>query len=386
MFIVAAPPPAVQSASLSFAAPPRSALAATGFATPQPAPVLVKVAAPQTVVSSSATVTKAPAQVASAAVQTPPVDASSDAALPAATRPLPNPAGLSPMTLLKQTLSSSSSLIAEDPSATQPAVGLWVLATSSCILPAGTDLNGWADCTQPLGFNGGELAVLEKPKAGNKALATGGLFSIARTRYRMGAAPAVTPVKGAPAVPAFLAAAGAPALVQVEVPGLTGKSYVFIAVRPEITDAEGRFVSARAWPVACPAPATPGVSRRGDRCFASTLAAVRDAASAAPADGGYILRWIDPTDAGSAGDTTGARTYAAPPPVVFKAPKKLSPLEAAEPLPITDLPPELAAQQPQLPQYATRDEGSKDEAPATKAAPTAKATPAKAAVKAKKKS
>jgi hypothetical protein len=125
------------------------------------------------------------------------------------------------------------------------------------------------------------------------------------------------------------------------------------------------------------------VTRRGDRCFASTLQAVRDAAAAVPANGGYILRWIDPTDAGSAGDTTGARVYAPPPPPVFKAPKKLTPLEAAEPLPITDLPPELAAQQPQLPAYAPREEGGDDAAAPAK--PKA-ATPAKPAAKAKKKS
>lgn len=375
MFLVAAPTPAVQSGAVSFAPPPKSALAAaagTPVVSTSPPP-LVKVSAPQAVVAPPAPVVPAPAPpVASEPMQ--------DVALPAATRPLPSPAGLSPMTLLKQTLASSSSLLPEDAAAPQPAVGLWVLATASCILPAGTDLNGWADCTQPLGFNVGELAILEKPKAGNKALTTGGLYSIARTRYRTGSAPVVTPAKGTLAVPAFLAA-GPPALVQVEVPGLTGRSYVYIAIRPEIVDSEGRFVSARAWPVSCPAPATPGVSRRGDRCFAATLAAVRDAASAAPADGGYVLRWIDPTDAGSAGDTTGARTYAAPPPVVFKAPRKLTPLEAAEPLPITDLPPELAAQQPQLPQYAVRDEGSKDDTPAVKAKPA----PAKPVLKAKKK-
>ena len=367
---------------MSFAAPPRSALAAAAVSG---APVVVKAANPAgTAAQPAPTVVPAapappPAQAATS------VDPAPDIALPTPTRPLPSPAGLSPMALLKTTLAATSSLVAEDPTAPQPAAGLWVLATSTCVLPAGTDLNGWADCTQPLGFNGGELAVLEKPKAGNKAQLTGGLFSIARTRYRVGAAPVAPAAKGALAAPAFLAA-GPPALVQVEVPGLTGRSYVYIAVRPEITDAEGRFVSARAWPVACPAPATPGVNRRGDRCFAASLAAVRDAASAAPSDGGYILRWIDPTDAGSAGDTTGARVYAPPPPVVFKAPKKLTPLEAAEPLPITDLPPELAAQQPQLPQYAPRDEGG-DEATSSKAAarPAVKTKAPTAGTKAKAK-
>ena len=105
---------------------------------------------------------------------------------------------------------------------------------------------------------------------------------------------------------------------------------------------------------------------------AATFKAVADASAAVPADGGYTLRWIDPTDAGSAGDTGGSRAYAEPPPAVFKAPRKLTPLEAAEPLPITDLPPELAAQQPKLPVYSAREEGD-DSAPAKTAAPKAKA-------------
>lgn len=403
--IIALVPPSVialqvaSAPAIAFAPPPQSAISGAGTvakvavktpgATIGPAaPTLMAQAAPalaQTVVTRTTTTqttttvlgaAAAPAQ-ASAAEAAASGDTASLAAVPVPTRPLPSPAGIAPMTLLKTTLAAASPLIASDPSIAQPADGLWVLATVGCPLPTGTDLNAWADCTQPLGFNAGELAVLEKPKAGNKAQQTGGLFSIARTRYRLGSLGAASP-QSLPGTPG-------PALVQVEVPGLTGRSYIYVAVRPEIMDGEGRFVSARAWPVPCPAPATPGVNRRGDRCFASTLQAVKDAAAAEPVNGGYSLRWIDPTDAGSAGDTTGARVYAPPPAPVFKAPRKLTPLEAAQPLPISDLPPELAAQQPTTPVYAPREEGGDDSAPAKNT--SAKATKsAKSAAKAKKKS
>jgi hypothetical protein len=270
------------------------------------------------------------------------------------------------MTLLRTTLAATTPLLASAPAGVEPAAGLWVLATAQCPLPYGTDLNGWADCTQPLGFNAGELAVLQKPKAGNKAQVTGGLYSIARTRYRVAPLPAATPSPlGLPT----------PGLVQIDIPGVTGRSYIYVAVSPEIVDSDGRFVSARAWPVACPPPASPEVSRRGDRCVASSLQAVVSAAAVAPGDGGYILRWIDPTDAGSAGDTGGGRAYAPPPAPVFKPPRKLTPLEAAEPLPISDLPPELAAQQLPMPLYAPREEGD-DTFTAPESAAPAKAKPA----------
>ena len=370
--IIAFEPPAVialqsgsRSPAVAFAAPPRSVAAGTG-------------AVIKTSVSSTSVVAQPAQPTTATAIQAaaPPPGAADPSLAIAPTTPLPNPGGISPMTLLRTTLAATTPLVAADSATPQPAAGLWVLATARCPLPAGTDLNAWAECTQPLGFNGGELAVLEKPKAGNKAQVTGGLFSIARTRYRTAPLP-TAPGTTMPGLPG-------PAVVQVEVPGLTGRSYVYIAIRPEITDAEGRFVSARAWPVACPPPGSPDVTRRGERCIATSVKAVADAASATPADGGYMLRWIDPTDAGSAGDTGGSRAYAPPPPVVYKAPRKLTPLEAAEPLPITDLPPELAAQQPQVPTYAPRDEGD-DSAPAKAAAPKAKAA-AKAATKAKKKS
>lgn len=371
MILAIAPPQviALQSASgapaVVFAPPPRSTLSGAGAA-----------ATGRSVVTTTSTTVSAtdfkPAPAAAAQTA-----AGADPSLSVApTTPLPSPGGISPMALLRTTLAATTPLVAADSATPQPAAGLWVLATARCPLPAGTDLNAWAECTQPLGFNGGELAVLEKPKAGNKAQVTGGLFSIARTRYRTAPLPAA-PGTTLPGLPG-------PAVVQVEVPGLTGRSYVYIAIRPEITDADGRFVSARAWPVACPPPGSPDVTRRGDRCVAASLKAVADAASAMPADGGYTLRWIDPTDAGSAGDTGGSRSYAPPPPAVYKAPRKLTPLEAAEPLPISDLPPDLAAQQPQVPAYGPRDEGD-DSAPAKAAAPKAKAA-AKPAVKARKKS
>ena len=377
MIIALAPPSVIAlqsvggSPSVTFAPPPKSAVTGAGS--------LVTTRA--VVSSTTTTVTTSPAPISvAAAVPSAAQAATPDASLTVApTTALPSPGGVSPMALLRTTLAATTPLVTASTPAIEPAAGLWVLATARCPLPAGTDLNAWAECTQPLGFNGGELAVLEKPKAGNKAQTTGGLFSIARTRYRTAPLPAV-PGTTLPGLPG-------PAVVQVEVPGLTGRSYVYIALRPEITDAEGRFVSARAWPVACPPPGSPDVTRRGDRCVASSLKAVADAASAMPTDGGYVLRWVDPTDAGSAGDTGGSRTYAPPPPVVYKAPRKLTPLEAAEPLPITDLPPELAAQQPQVPAYAPRDEGD-DSAP-TKAA-SSKAggakTTAKPAAKVKKKS
>lgn len=341
-----------------FAPPPRSALAADAT----------------TAAAASVTVTRVSSQAAPAlpiappppsppqrSPPPPPPPAAPDTtgvAVAVPSRPLPSPGGIAPMALLKTTLAAASPLVPGDPAVAQPADGLWVLATAGCPLPSATDLNAWAECTQPLGFNGGELAVLEKPKGANKAAQTGGLFSIARTRYRQGALGPPSP-QSLPGVPG-------PALVQVEVPGLTGRSYIYVAVKPEIVDGEGRFVAARAWPVACPPPATPNVSRRGDRCFASALQAVKDAASAQPGDGGYVLRWIDPTDAGIAGDTTGARTYAPPPAPVFQAPKKMTPLEAATPLPITDLPPDLAAQQPATPAYAPREEGDDSGPPVAK--------------------
>ena len=123
-------------------------------------------------------------------------------------------------------------------------------------------------------------------------------------------------------------------LTQVEVPGIGGRTYVYIALRPEAVDAEGRVIAARAWPVACSGAAARRMSRAA--ATAASLHRCRRcgaAAAAVPMDGGYVLRWIDPTDADAAGDTTGARIYAPPPPPVFRAPRKLTPLEAAQPSP-----------------------------------------------------
>lgn len=326
------PPPTLHAAATAGVFAPTLALQASLLEAASIAPVQANPAETAASGDTRRALPGRPKAQPAAAAQPPPVDLSAPPTPLAATRPVPTPGGVSPMTLLKTTLAARSPLLAAGASSARPAPGLWVLATARCPLPTGLDLNAWAECTQPLGFKGGELAVLEKPKAGNKAELTGGLYSIARTRYRIG--------PSLPASPQDRRSAGGLTLTQVEMPGIGGRTYVYIALRPEGLDADGRVVAARVWPVACPGSAATDVSRHGDRCFASTLEAVKAAATAVPPDGGFVLRWIDPTDADAAGDTTGARTYARPPAAVFRPPRKLTPLQAAQPSPNGDEPSE----------------------------------------------
>jgi hypothetical protein len=173
----------------------------------------------------------------------------------------------SAMALFRATLSSPDPLFPTDGTAggPTPVNGVWAGLPVDCATPTSLDLSTWPKCATPVGFLDGVIAVLEKPGAGKKATPDQ-YYSIARTKFWV-----AKPV-----------AAGAPAIVQVDIPILFASSTIYIAVMPDSVDESGGFVAAKGWPIGCPATPVAGVALDGGRCSATTSDGVRAAAAIQP--------------------------------------------------------------------------------------------------------
>jgi hypothetical protein len=255
----------------------------------------------------------------------------------------------SAMALFRATLSSPDPLFPTDGSAhgPLPVNGVWAGLPADCAAPTSIDLSTWPKCAQPVGFLDGQIAVLEKPSAKN-SVKPGELYSIARTKFWV--------VKATDA---------APAIVQVDIPILFNHSTIYIAIKPDAVDADGRFIAAVGWPVSCPpTPApkpTPGLQTEGGHCTASTAAAVRLAAAVQPEPSKtYRLVRINPESPPSA-----------PPPAAATSPSTPAPSTTPpSTLPPSTLPPEDAE-----PSSVAPPEGSTPSTPPTAAPGDVTATP-----------
>ena len=173
----------------------------------------------------------------------------------------------SAMALFRATLSSPDPLFPTDGTAGGPVPvnGVWAGLPADCTTPTSLDLSTWPKCATPVGFLDGQIAVLEKPGPGKKATPDQ-YYSIARTKFWS--------VKSA--------TAGAPAIVQVDIPILFASSTIYVAVLPDAVDDNGGFVAAKGWPIGCPQVPVVGVSVDGGHCSATTADGVRGAASIQP--------------------------------------------------------------------------------------------------------
>jgi hypothetical protein len=173
----------------------------------------------------------------------------------------------SAMALFRATLSSPDPLFPTDGTGGGPVPvnGVWAGLPADCATPTSLDLSTWPKCATPIGFIDGVIAVLEKPGPGKKATPDQ-YYSVARTKFW-----SVKPVD-----------AEAPAIVQVDVPILFASSTIYIAIMPDAVDDRGGFVSAKGWPIGCPAASTDGVAVDGGHCSAKTADGVRMAAALQP--------------------------------------------------------------------------------------------------------
>jgi hypothetical protein len=188
----------------------------------------------------------------------------------------------SAMALFRATLSSPDPLFPTDGpgSGPLPVNGIWAGLPAECAPPTSLDLSTWPKCATPVGFLDGQIAVLQKPKAGSTA-PPDQYVSVARTKFWT-------------AKPS----GGAPEIVQVDVPILFNHATIYIALQPDAVDEEGRFVSAVGWPVGCPPAGVAGISDDNGRCVATTADSVRAAAAIVPSpDKTYRLVRIDASSA-----------------------------------------------------------------------------------------
>lgn len=187
------------------------------------------------------------------------------------------------MTLVRLTLGSPVPLASLDLAAPQPALGVWALMTRDCATPTSLDLAAWPACAQPIGFGPTEVSLLQRPEGANSAAKTGKLFSVGSVKYIVVSAPLET----------------GGLLVQVEAPGLTATSYIYLVLRPGVVDEASRFSDAAVFPITCPTTAMEGVTSQGGRCRAATLVGVRTAAATAtaPAAYDYTMRLVMAADA-----------------------------------------------------------------------------------------
>jgi hypothetical protein len=189
----------------------------------------------------------------------------------------------SAMALFRATLSSPDALFPVDGTGAGPLPvnGIWAGLPADCAPPTSLDLSTWPKCATPVGFLDGQIAVLQKPRAGSTA-PPDQYVSVARTKFWT-----AKPSGG-----------GAPEIVQVDVPILFNHSTIYIAVQPDAVDGDGRFVSAVGWPVGCPPVAVAGISNDDGRCVATTADSVRAAAAITPAaDKTYRLMRINASSA-----------------------------------------------------------------------------------------
>ncbi len=219
----------------------------------------------------------------------------------------------SAMALFRATLSSSDPLFPTDGTAggPTPVNGVWAGLPADCAVPTSLDLATWPKCATPVGFLDGQIAVLEKPGPGKKATPDQ-YYSIARTKFWV----------------AKPSAAGAPAIVQVDIPIMFASSTIYIAVQPDALDDSGGFVSAKGWPVSCPPTPVEGVTVEGKHCTAATADGVRAAAAVQP-DASKLYRLMrinvaQPTVPPNAPTSSPA----APPPT---APQTVTPSPATPP-------------------------------------------------------
>lgn len=186
-------------------------------------------------------------------------------------------AALSMQTLLRFSATSSDPLFGPDPAAPVAAPGLWAATTGECAAASrpgglGADLAAWPGCATPIRIEQGTVALLSPSEEG-----------AAPPMRRFSTAFAL-----APAWP------GAPAVMQVEVPGLLDTTYAYAALQTSAPDAEGRFTSARLWPVICSGGAVKGVVAQRGSCRADTPTGVHEAARVAPVLVSVELRWVAP--------------------------------------------------------------------------------------------
>lgn len=186
-------------------------------------------------------------------------------------------AALSMQTLLRFSATSSDPMFGPDPAAPVAAPGLWAATTGVCAEASRPgaltpDLARWPGCATPIRIEQGTVALLSAPE--DEAAAPLRRFS---TAFAL-----------APAWP------GAPAVMQLEVPGLLDTTYAYAALQTSGPDVEGRFTSARLWPVICSGGAVKGVVARRGECRASTPTGVHEAARRAPVLVSVELRWVAP--------------------------------------------------------------------------------------------
>jgi hypothetical protein len=216
----------------------------------------------------------------------------------------------SAMALFRATLSSPDPLFPTDGpgSGPLPVNGIWAGLPADCATPTSLDLSTWPKCATPVGFLDGQIAVLQKPRAGS-TVPPDQYVSVARTKFWTAKQ-----------------SAGAPEIVQVDVPILFNHATIYIAVQPDAVDEAGRFVSAVGWPVGCPPAAVAGISNDNGRCVAMTADSVRAAAAIVPSpDKTYRLVRINASIASPLSPAAGQTpttdqapdtdTSAAPPPL-----------------------------------------------------------------------
>lgn len=186
-------------------------------------------------------------------------------------------AALSAQALLQTSVTSADPMFGPDPSAPAVAPGLWAAVGPDCAEASrpgalGGDLSRWPGCAQPLRIERGSVALVSAPRDG-----AGPPLRMLSTAFEL-----------APAWP------GAPAVVQLEVPGLLDTTYAYAALQPGPADAQGRFTAADLWPVACPGPGVQGIGPERTGCQAGTPTGVHQAARLARPEPLLTLRWIAP--------------------------------------------------------------------------------------------
>jgi hypothetical protein len=120
-----------------------------------------------------------------------------------------------------QAVSSAPLLPAAPASSPRPRAGLWTLARAECRFNLRSELDRWPDCADPVQM--GQTA-LSRPSPGRPGSAL-----------------------------KFVYAEGDPGLLQVETGRGGADGWSYYGFRPLASDADGRVIRARIWPVSCPA-------------------------------------------------------------------------------------------------------------------------------------
>ncbi len=157
-----------------------------------------------------------------------------------------------------QAVSTAPLLPAAPASSPQPRPGLWTLAKAECRFNLRSELDRWPACADPVQM--GQTA-LSRPSPGRSGSAL-----------------------------KFVYAEGDPGLLQVETGRGGADGWGYYGFRPLASDADGRVIRARIWPVSCPARGCR--LRSAQELLAAARASEARAFTEAAEDPGRTAVWV----------------------------------------------------------------------------------------------